>query len=342
MKNITKTIAALTLLAFALTVFASDSSAQTNLGGIRNVLQKYGMGSEGGGAQSAKTGTVRVNTALNVRTGPWAAIIGALHNGDRVEIVGQEGEWYKIKYNGQTAFVHSDYVDASSSSGPSASQKKFTGTVTARSGLNVRSAPWGPIIGLLSSGAKVSVTGKSGEWYTISYNGGRAFVHSDYVSDSAAAPQTPSQPQPQPDNPPVSSAGGYTFPVTGYCSFSDASYSCHAGGGSPFNKGVDIFGAIGLHLVACRNGKISNSFGTDPTGGNRLHVIDSDGNDYYYAHMNGFASVRPGMSVSAGTTVGFLGKTGNAINTDAHLHFSQVRNGQSINPTSWLRAAKGK
>ncbi|MBF0547178.1 MAG: peptidoglycan DD-metalloendopeptidase family protein [Candidatus Riflebacteria bacterium] len=56
-------------------------------------------------------GTVKVNTSLNVRTGAWGTVIGSLHNGDKVSIIGTSGDWYQITYKGQTAFIHRNYVD---------------------------------------------------------------------------------------------------------------------------------------------------------------------------------------------------------------------------------------
>jgi hypothetical protein len=56
-------------------------------------------------------GYVNVNTRLNVRTGPWGKIIGKLYDGDKIKIVGRDGDWLKIKYDGGIAYVHSHYVD---------------------------------------------------------------------------------------------------------------------------------------------------------------------------------------------------------------------------------------
>lgn len=59
-------------------------------------------------------GFVNVNTRLNVRNGPWGTIIGKLYDGDKLKIVGREGEWLKIRYNGGIAYVHSHYVEIGS------------------------------------------------------------------------------------------------------------------------------------------------------------------------------------------------------------------------------------
>ncbi|GAB4271751.1 MAG: hypothetical protein Kow0029_09670 [Candidatus Rifleibacteriota bacterium] len=62
-------------------------------------------------SEHEEIGYVRVNTRLNVRTAPWGKIIGKLYDGDKVKILGREGDWLKIYYNGGTAYVHSHYVN---------------------------------------------------------------------------------------------------------------------------------------------------------------------------------------------------------------------------------------
>ena len=74
-------------------------------------------GTSAGDEELPDYGYVRVNTSLNVRTGPWGTIIGSLYNNDRVRIIGREGNWYKIEHNGGVADVHSWYVSQSEGSG---------------------------------------------------------------------------------------------------------------------------------------------------------------------------------------------------------------------------------
>lgn len=47
---------------------------------------------------------------LNVRSGEWGDIIGRFDHGAAIEVLGQQGEWYKVKYNNTEAFVHKDYI----------------------------------------------------------------------------------------------------------------------------------------------------------------------------------------------------------------------------------------
>lgn len=69
-----------------------------------------------------------------------------------------------------------------------------TGTVSVNNGytLNVRTGPWGKIIGHLKDGAKVSIKGKKGDWYKIEFDGKIAFVHSDYMKKNKDKAETAS------------------------------------------------------------------------------------------------------------------------------------------------------
>lgn len=57
------------------------------------------------------TGTVTASS-LRVRTQPSleAETIGSLGNNRQVKVLGAEGEWYQVSYNGNNAYVYSDYV----------------------------------------------------------------------------------------------------------------------------------------------------------------------------------------------------------------------------------------
>lgn len=57
-------------------------------------------------------GTVTATTNINVRASAseTADRLGVLSDGDSAELVGTEGDWSKIKYNGQIGYVKSEYV----------------------------------------------------------------------------------------------------------------------------------------------------------------------------------------------------------------------------------------
>ena len=57
-------------------------------------------------------------TNLRVRKGPStnASILGLVNTGDTLTVLGKDGQWYKVSYNGQEAYVHGDYVYISTGS----------------------------------------------------------------------------------------------------------------------------------------------------------------------------------------------------------------------------------
>jgi len=219
---------------FTMMAAAALYSGTISFAGVEEVGQKIKEGSVssfGRGQDSAstavKTGTVSVNTRLNVRNSPWGEIIGKIADGAQLEITGQEGEWYIINYNGAKAFVHSSYVKTGSapstntpgpSAAPSSSSTEFEGVIkTSGKNLNVRTAPWGPIVGVVAPGSAVKVTGKSGDWYKIEYNGQSCFVFAENVvkkgeQTSPATPGTSPATPPVADNQPVPPTNPGTSP----------------------------------------------------------------------------------------------------------------------------------
>jgi murein DD-endopeptidase MepM/ murein hydrolase activator NlpD len=136
----------------------------------------------------------------------------------------------------------------------------------------------------------------------------------------AAAPE-PLQVQPK------LTAGHYVFPVYGPTSYVDTYGAARSD--VSYHHGDDIFGSLGQPLVACADG-IVFSVGWNKIGGNRLWVLDKQGNQFYYAHLSAFSTAAVnGAHVKAGQVIGFMGNTGDAEGTPYHLHFE-------VHPVSFL------
>ena len=149
-------------------------------------------------ATTTQTGTIKVNGALNVRSGAGTSysVIGSLSNGAKVEIVETSGSWYKIKYGSGYGYVSKDYVTVSSTSNSDSSSNNNTSATTTQTGtikvngaLNVRSGAGTSysVIGSLSNGAKVEIVETSGSWYKIKYGSGYGYVSKDYVTVSSSS-----------------------------------------------------------------------------------------------------------------------------------------------------------
>lgn len=118
---------------------------------------------------------------------------------------------------------------------------------------------------------------------------------------------------------------GLVCPVPG-AAFTDSWGDPRSGGRT--HQGTDLMASYGTPNYAVIDGTVSVQSGGN--GGNMLYVAGSDGNTYFYAHLESFA-VTSG-SVSQGDLVGYVGDTGNATGVP-HTHFEiRIGGGNPINP----------
>ena len=77
----------------------------------------------------------------------------------------------------------------------------------------------------------------------------------------------------------------------------------------------------GTPLLAVADGTL-HTIGFTKIGGYRLWLRDTQGNEFYYAHLSAYSPLAvEGRSVQAGDVVGFVGDTGDAEGGSPHLHF---------------------
>ena len=94
------------------------------------------------------------------------------------------------------------------------------------------------------------------------------------------------------------------------------------------HQGVDLIGARGTPVLAVVDGIAEAK--TNILGGTTISFKGADGNGYYYAHLDGYGKLG---SVKAGDTIGYLGQSGNAQFSIAHLHFEiHPGEGPAVNP----------
>ena len=149
---------------------------------------------------------------------------------------------------------------------------------------------------------------------------------------------------------------GFVFPVAGSVSYSDTFGAARSGGRT--HEGQDLMGVKHTPLVAAADGTVTSlTWSTTGLSGNSLTITDADGWRYVYIHLNNdtpgtddgsnvyeraFADgIVRGQRVVAGEVVGFLGDSGNAEASGAHLHFELHRpDGAVVNAYGSLRAAR--
>jgi murein DD-endopeptidase MepM/ murein hydrolase activator NlpD len=144
---------------------------------------------------------------------------------------------------------------------------------------------------------------------------------------------------------PKLTAGGYVFPVYGPSSYGDTFGAFRGDVPGNWHHGDDIFAPLGAPVLAVADGLVF-SVGWNDLGGNRLWLRDSQGNEFYFAHLSAFSPLaRNGKHVKAGEVLGFVGNTGDAAGTPYHLHFevhpvSLLFMGYdgAVDPTPYLQA----
>jgi hypothetical protein len=141
------------------------------------------------------------------------------------------------------------------------------------------------------------------------------------------------------------------FPVAGRNSYRDT-FGAARDGGSRSHKGTDIIAARLVPVVAILDG-IVTVVGSGRKAGTWIELRHDGGWRSRYLHLNndspgtddgrgrGVASgISVGVAVTAGQLIGYVGDSGNAENTTAHVHFEIRRpDGAAVNPYPILRRA---
>jgi len=142
---------------------------------------------------------------------------------------------------------------------------------------------------------------------------------------------------------PTLGENGYVFPVYGAAAFADTFGGLRSDVPGGWHHGDDIFAPLGTPLLAVAHGTVF-SVGWNRVGGWRLWLRDDKGNEFYYAHLSAYSPLAVnGAIVDAGDVVGFVGDSGDARGTPAHLHFEIHPVGLlalgydgAVDPTSYL------
>lgn len=139
--------------------------------------------------------------------------------------------------------------------------------------------------------------------------------------------------------PPPPPSGNGACPVAGAVSFSDTWGAPRSGGRA--HEGVDMIAARGTPLAAIVGGRIKR-ISNSSLGGKSLWLRADNGDEFYYAHLDGYADISVGQNVAEGYIVGYTGSTGNAPSWLPHLHFEyHPGGGRAVNPYPLVKSICG-
>ncbi|MDO5410316.1 MAG: SH3 domain-containing protein [Lachnospiraceae bacterium] len=139
---------------------------------------------------SASGEVVNIQTSLLVRSEPSKSgtVLDSLKNGEHVSITGETEDWYRIRYNSDSAYVSKSYISANALDNKTVVDFNAAAYVKVDGHLNVRSGPSmsASVIDSYVTGKKVTITGETADWYRIRHGSGSAFVSKSYISFSAS------------------------------------------------------------------------------------------------------------------------------------------------------------
>lgn len=130
---------------------------------------------------------------LNLRSRPStdSEILIKIPKNSTVEIISEEADWLKIKYDNIEGYVSKQYILLSDSieeaivvDENNASNKRIGIVITENDPLNVRKSPSinSQKIGTVSKGGEVIIISEQGDWFEIEYGSGIGYVSKKYVS----------------------------------------------------------------------------------------------------------------------------------------------------------------
>jgi len=132
-------------------------------------------------ALNLQGGTVSTASAVNLRESPGTsgAVLSQLSDQSRVAVLGQEGDWYKVAYNGVNGYLHSDYVELQEIMNIECGGAKVTAST-----LNLREKPStdAEIVARLSEGEVTQIIGINSGWFKVQCSKGTGYIHPDYVT----------------------------------------------------------------------------------------------------------------------------------------------------------------
>ncbi|HJU51762.1 MAG TPA: LysM peptidoglycan-binding domain-containing M23 family metallopeptidase [Acidimicrobiia bacterium] len=131
---------------------------------------------------------------------------------------------------------------------------------------------------------------------------------------------------------PGGGVSAWVCPVPGAVFYNDWGFPRSGG---RFHEGNDLFADRGTPVVAPVSGALQVKNG--PVGGLQFRLYGDDGVTYIGSHLD---SAIESQYVTAGTPIGGVGDSGNAIGANPHLHFEMhPDDGLSVNPYPVLKTA---
>ena len=126
-----------------------------------------------------KASVIGTSVRLRSQASTSSDTLGYYSTGVSLTARGSGKDWYKVSYNGKVGYMAAQYVRITPTDSYSSAK---SGTVSGDS-VRMRMGPSTDFaaIGTLSKGTSVKISGETGSWYAVSYNGLSGYMSTDYV-----------------------------------------------------------------------------------------------------------------------------------------------------------------
>lgn len=122
--------------------------------------------------------TTGSNLRLRSAASTSSKVVDVAPKGEVVVVVKQEGDWYKVIYNLQEGYMHSDYVSVLTKENAELGYGSVNGSdVNLRSGAGTSHK----VVTQADKGDKVYIIGLNTGWYKVIFNGKICYIRSDFV-----------------------------------------------------------------------------------------------------------------------------------------------------------------
>lgn len=162
----------------------AEQIASGENGGQDNADGEGGNSGQEGTQEPQVTGPVYAyaTATVNVRKSDstTADKLGKVAEGEKIKVLEQKANgWSKVEYDGQEGYIKSEYLQTQES----ADGAEVTGTVTAKTNINIRSSAsqTGEKLGILAGSESLELISVEDGWCKVIYEGKIAYVKADYV-----------------------------------------------------------------------------------------------------------------------------------------------------------------
>ena len=166
------------LLTLLLTLVLAIGSIPLSASAAGNVM--YGVGFVKG-------------TSLRLRSSAatTASTLDTAVRGECVVVIAKEGDWYRVNYNLQEGYMHSDYLTVNTKENAELGYGKITG-----GGVNLRTGPGTSysVCAVSGNGERCYIIGINDGWYKVLYKDKTCYIRSDFVELTEIPYENPDSP----------------------------------------------------------------------------------------------------------------------------------------------------